>query len=133
MASYQFRGTAFPWNGTLARFIEVKDDHDILLTSILTILMTRRGERVMLRDFGSLLHEKPFEPNDITLANELLLEVRDEVRKWDDRIGIKSVSLGGEDHVLRARVIYFNALDPLQTQQEFEVSLEIGAQDIIVT
>jgi len=133
MASYQFRGTAFPWDGTLARFIEIKNDHDILLTSILNILMTRRGERVMLRDFGSLLHEKPFEPNDVTLSNELLVEVRDEVQKWDDRIGIKSVSLGTEDHVLRARVIYYNAKDPLHVRQDFEVTFEIGAQDIIVT
>ena len=132
MASYQFRGTAFPWNGTLALFIEVKSDHDILLTSILNILMTRRGERVMLRDFGSLLYEKPFEPNDVTLANELTMEVRDEVRKWDDRIGIKSVSLQAVEDALLARVIYYNAKDPMQRQQPLEVSFEIGARDIIV-
>jgi len=132
MASYQYRGTSFPWDGTLAHFIEIKDDHDILRTSLLMILMTRRGERVMLRDFGSLLHEKPFEPNDVTLAQDLISELRDEVQKWDDRIGIKSLDIQAVDNMLQARVIYYNAKDPLQVRQELESYIEIGAQDITI-
>jgi phage baseplate assembly protein W len=130
MASFQYLGTAFPWDGTLGSFIEVKNDHEILRTSILMILFTRLGERVMLRDFGSNIYDKPFEPNDITLATELTQEVREAIAKWDDRIGIKEFNITAVDHVLQARIIFFNAKDPAARRVEEQLFVEISAQDI---
>lgn len=121
--SWQWRGQAFPWDGTLATFIEPKNDEDILRTSIQMILFTRRGERVMLRDFGSALEEKPFDPNDVFLRNEIVQEVVGAIERWDDRIGIEGVNVVQQDDLFSFQIAFFNKKDPLKTTKSFTVTV----------
>lgn len=122
--SYQWRdGGSFPWDGTLATFIAAKSDRDVLRTGIQMILMTRRGERVMLREFGTRLEEKVFEPNDLFLRNEIVSEIRDAIERWDDRIGIESMNVIQQDHDFEIAIVFFNAKDPLKTTKTFTVTL----------
>jgi phage baseplate assembly protein W len=132
MASYVWKSPGdFPWDGTLLTFIEPKDDEEVLRTSIQMILFTRVGERVMLRDFGSNLYRKPFDPNDLFLRNEIIQEVREAVAKWDNRIGIETVNIVQQDHDFVFQIVFFNAKDPFKSTKTFTVTLgEIGFQPV---
>jgi len=123
MASYVWKGVAFPWDGTLNTFITPKSDEDILKTSFQMILFTRIGERVMLRDFGSRVHELVFDPNDLFLKNEFVQAFQEAVEKWDDRIGIETVNVVQQDEVFQCSIVFYNAKDPLRTTKEFTVVL----------
>ena len=121
--SFQFKGVALPWAGTLRSFLEIKSDEDILKTAIQMILLTRKGERVMLRDFGSDLEKKVFDPNDKMLRMTIVSEIKEAVRRWDDRIGIESMDVVQQDHVFSIQLVFYNAKDPLRTPKTFSVSL----------
>ena len=128
MASYVWKSPGdFPWDGTLLQLITAKSDEEVLRTSIQMILFTRTGERVMLRDFGSDLYRKPFDPNDLFLRNEITQEVRQAVEKWDDRIGIEKIDIIQEEHEFRFSIFLYNKKDPLKAMRTFSVTLgEIG-------
>jgi len=118
---------AFPWDGTLYGFIKPKDDNEVLKTAIQMILLTRVGERVMLRDFGSNLHKRPFDPNDLFLRNEIIQEVREAVAKWDDRIEIETINVVQIEHSFKFSIVFHNAKDPLKGSREFSVNIgDIG-------
>jgi phage baseplate assembly protein W len=129
--SWQWRGQAFPWDGTLATFIEPKNDEHILKTSIEMILFTRRGERVMLRDFGSNLEEKPFDPNDVFLRNEIVQEIVNAIETWDDRIGIEGINVVQQEDEFRFQIAFFNKKDPLKTTKNFSVA--VGETTLLTT
>jgi phage baseplate assembly protein W len=121
-------GGEFPWTGALSDFIEPKDDYQVLMTAIQMILLTRVGERVMLRDFGSTLWQKVFDPNDTVLRSTIVREVKSAIHKWDDRIGIETINITQVDHTFKMRIVFFNAKDPLRSTRTFEVDLgEVAA------
>ena len=132
MASFVWKSPGdFPWDGTLLTFITPKNDEEVLRTSIQMILFTRIGERVMLRDFGSNLHRKPFDPNDTFLRNEIIQEVRQAVAKWDNRIGIETINVVQQDHDFVFSIVFYNAKDPFKSTKQFTVTLgEIGFQPV---
>lgn len=59
--------------------------------SIYYILNTRKGERVMLPDFGSNLHRLLFEPIDPQTALDIEIEIRDAIERWEPRVVIDEV------------------------------------------
>lgn len=120
------KGGSFPWDGTVAGFIEPKDDYDVLKTGIEMILFTRKGERVMVRDFGCALDERVFDPNDRILANAIVKDIKEAIRRWDDRIGIESITVSQVEHELKLVLVFYNAKDPLRTTKSFAVTLLTG-------
>lgn len=59
--------------------------------SILIILGTAKGERVMRPDFGSDLNRLVFEPNNSVTANLAKHYVEEALTLWEQRIQIKNV------------------------------------------
>ena len=62
--------------------------------SILQILTTTPGERVIRRGFGSGLRGLVFQPLDMSLIQTLELAVRDAIDKWEPRVAIRNVQIG---------------------------------------
>jgi uncharacterized protein len=60
-------------------------------TSINNILNTRKGERVMVPEFGVDFDEALFEPIDQDTMNFLADSVKETVERWDDRVKIVKV------------------------------------------
>jgi phage baseplate assembly protein W len=56
--------------------------------SILMLLSTRPGERVMRPDYGSHLHRLIFAPNDATTAGLAIHYVKRALNRWEPRIDI---------------------------------------------
>lgn len=80
------KGIALPWGITIPSVIEPKDDRDVIKSSVIWIVCTALGERVMRPDFGSLVPSLLFNPIDVPLLEEVKASVRDAIRKWDDRV-----------------------------------------------
>lgn len=59
---------------------------DAIINSLKNILLTMKGSRRMLPEFGSNLQRLVFEPIDEITAREIGEEIIDSVRRWDDRI-----------------------------------------------
>lgn len=60
-------------------------------TSINNILNTRKGERVMVPEFGVDFDEALFEPINQDTMNFLADSVKETVERWDDRVKIIKV------------------------------------------
>lgn len=119
----QYSGIALPWDGTLQGLLEPKGDMEVLKSSVLWILMTRPGERVMLPEFGSDVPGAVFEPNDEATEMALQHAVQDAIQEWDDRIQFRDATITSEDYTIKVRVSFENKDDPLSRELgEIEVT-----------
>jgi len=64
-----------------------------VMNSIDCILKTRRGERVFLPEFGSILAGMVFEPMNATSIKFLSRTLKDDIERWDDRVNILAVDI----------------------------------------
>jgi phage baseplate assembly protein W len=74
--------------------IAMVDDHLSIRQSILIILSTIPGERVMRPDFGCDLYKLVFSPNDATTAGLAIHYVRRALTLWEKRITLLDIDAG---------------------------------------
>lgn len=79
--------------GPLGR-IEMVQDAAAVRQSIVLLLSTRPGERVMRPAFGCDLHKLVFAPNDDTAAGLAMLFVRQAVERFEPRATIIHIDAG---------------------------------------
>lgn len=70
------------------------DGHMSIRQSILIILSTVPGERIMRPDFGCDLYRLTFSPNDETTAGLAIYYVKRALEKWEKRIALTRVDAG---------------------------------------
>jgi phage baseplate assembly protein W len=70
--------------------VEYEDD---IRQSILIILETARGERVMRADFGCGIHELVFEAVDSRTLQRIRSEVEDALRRYEARIEVLGITI----------------------------------------
>ena len=68
--------------------IEMVGEPQSVRQSVLLLLTTRRGERVMRPDYGCDLQKLLFSPNDETTAGLAIHYVRQALETWEPRIDI---------------------------------------------
>jgi phage baseplate assembly protein W len=68
--------------------IEMVEEAASIRQSILLLLSTRTGERIMRPDYGTELHRLVFSPNDNTTAGFAIHYVRKALLRWEPRIEI---------------------------------------------
>jgi phage baseplate assembly protein W len=108
--SYLGRGWSFPVRldekeGTIL-FSEYEQD---VRESILIILSTAKGERVMRPDFGCGIHDLVFEAISTTTLTEIETRVEEALATFEPRIDVTRVSAlsgGGVDGQLRISIDY---------------------------
>ncbi|OQA24101.1 MAG: Gene 25-like lysozyme [Verrucomicrobia bacterium ADurb.Bin345] len=66
--------------------------HDRIRESIIQILETRPGERIMRPDFGSRVKDLAFEQNDAILKGLLRFHITDAIKRWEKRVVVTDVS-----------------------------------------
>jgi uncharacterized protein len=76
------------------RPIELAIEERAIRESILLIVGTTRGERVMRPTFGCGLHELVFEPNDGMTAARASSEIRESLVDWEPRIDVLDIQVG---------------------------------------
>lgn len=83
-------GLSFPLRTEKGK-ISWSEYEDSIKESILIILRTSRGERVMRPDFGCGLKELIFSPNDSSTASLVIYYVEEALKKWEPRIELLNV------------------------------------------
>lgn len=100
--------------------IAMVEDAQSVRQSVLLLMTTRPGERVMRPDYGCNLHRLIFEPNDATTQGLAIHYVRQAIERWEPRVEILDLDANA------------NPLDP--TEMVVELSYRIrrsGATDTI--
>ncbi|HEY9245247.1 MAG TPA: GPW/gp25 family protein [Candidatus Methanoperedens sp.] len=85
------RGWKFPIsikNGKIA----CSQGEDSIKESIIIILGTAKGERVMRPDFGCEISELAFSPNNNQTATLAAFHIREALMKWEQRIEVLDVN-----------------------------------------
>lgn len=64
--------------------------------SIMLILGTAKGERIMRPDFGCGIQELGFSINDTSTASLAIFYIEEALKKWEPRIELMSVDAGAD-------------------------------------
>ena len=86
--------------------IKTSSDEEDIREAIRIILMTRKGERLMLPDFGCGLHDYLFAGLDYDTTSQMRLEVQRALTEWEPRITDVEVGVETEQGRLMIRVSY---------------------------
>lgn len=101
-----WKGPGFPLEKGYYGYPKIKENLEIIKDSIKQILLTRKGERIMLRNFGSNLHKLIFEPNDELLGKLVRVEVEEAIREWEPRIEVLNVETSRQEHEVRIGITF---------------------------
>ena len=71
--------------------IDTVADDEAIRQSLLLLISTRPGERVMRPEYGCDLHRLVFSPNDDTAAGLAIHFVRQAVERWEPRVEVLTV------------------------------------------
>ena len=114
-------GWAFPVKPADGRLVFARYEDDVE-QAFQIILLTARGERVMLPDFGAGLRDYVFEPNSAPVRARIAETVRKALVDWEPRITLENVEVtaGDEnnlvlihiDYVVRATNQFYNRVFP---------------------
>ena len=88
-------GINFPFlqsdKGNYLKLTETTDDE--IRTNLIHLLMTRRGTRYFLPDFGTRLYEYIFEPLDGATFEEIRTEIQEQIDKYIPNLTINSITI----------------------------------------
>jgi Bacteriophage baseplate protein W len=102
-------GWKFPLQVTPQGGIATAAAEERIEESILLILSTAPGERLMLPTFGCGIHELVFAPNDSSTVSKAINHVRRALVDWEPRVDVLDVSAevaDGQPNLLLIRVDY---------------------------
>jgi phage baseplate assembly protein W len=88
------RGWNFPLNNK--SIMEYAEGEECIRRSIMIILGTTRGERVMRPDFGCGINELAFSANNTTTASMASYYIKEALLKWEPRIEVLDVTVDAE-------------------------------------
>lgn len=113
------KGLSFPFrfvrrSGGVSVSVATSQDHTHIHESMRQILGTRRGERFMLAEYGSRLHELTFEQNTVVLHGLIHAYVLEALRRWEPRIVITDITISDPEsaaddtdrHMLQVYITY---------------------------
>lgn len=110
----EVRGIGFPIEKGREGFWPRRNAKALRQSSIIMILGTVPGERLMLPDFGSRLKMLLFEPNDQILVEQVREETAGALQKWDPYIVVTRVAPEIEQDTMRIFIDYYDTRDPTE-------------------
>jgi phage baseplate assembly protein W len=119
MANGVTYGINFPFRESFTgRYLDLSDTSDEeIRTDLVHLLLTRKGTRYFLPDFGTRLYEYIFEPLDGPTFSDIESEIRDSVEKYIPGIQITNISIKDASEGEEDKGTFINS----QGQREFTV------------
>jgi hypothetical protein len=108
----EVRGMGFPIEKGREGYWPRRNANALRQSSILMILGTVPGERLMLPEFGSRLAFLVFEPNDSTTVEQIKNETAGALARWDPYISVIAVAPEIEQDTVRIYIDYVDRRDP---------------------
>jgi phage baseplate assembly protein W len=97
MALPRIRSFAFPFRKGDLAFPKTATDTDAIKASVIQIVTTMRGERVMRPDFGCNAFSYVFENNTEEFRVNAEREIRQSLSRWEKRIRVEAVNITSDD------------------------------------
>lgn len=121
---YLGRGLAFPLLPTAGR-LGIAIGPDAVAQSIIAILDTEPGERVMRPDFGCGLRAFLMEPNSVATRARIQREVASALRIWEPRIVLEAVEVvpGQDPAQILIGIAYVHVRDRRPGSVVYELAL----------
>ncbi len=117
-----FQGIAFPYQKGNTSFPSKVEDALLVRQSIIQILLTEPGERLMRPTFGSGLMSRVFDNNDVLLESIIQAEVFSAVGRWEPRAIVQGVDVARKDSTITVTVNYV----VVATRQQDSVELVLS-------
>lgn len=110
--------------------VAMATDSRAVRQSILLLLATRPGERLMHPDYGCHLHRLVFAPNDASTAGLAIHYVREALTRWEPRIDIQRLDAGANLLGTADRAVLDIVLDyrVRRTGQDEQLTLGYGLE-----
>ena len=105
MAGTRIISIAFPFQAGPLSFPQVATDEDAIQASVIQIVTTMRGERVMRPDFGCNAFAYVFENNSQEFRSHAEREVRQSLSKYEKRIRVDAVDVVSDDTMPDGQVV----------------------------
>lgn len=88
-------GIDFPFRDSLkGQFVQMTESPEReIRADLIHLILTRKGSRYYLPDFGTRLYEFIFEPNDQTTWDLIETEIRDAIAKYIPNLNINSITV----------------------------------------
>lgn len=129
MARATYKGIAFPFAKSSTAFPAGATDDELIRQSVIQIVMTGKGERVMRPDFGSNAYAFVFENNDLVLKETIRADIMSAITRYEPRVIVRDVEVTREEtetaagNVVDVRVIYV----VIATKQQQSVDIRLAA------
>lgn len=88
-----YRGIKFPFQKGATSFPAEVTDDDLIRESLLQLVLTMNGERIMRPDVGTNALTFVFEPNNEVLSNLLRAEIQGVVAKYEPRVQVTDIGV----------------------------------------
>jgi uncharacterized protein len=89
---------------------------DKLRQNIRLIIGTRYGERPMLRDFGTRIHQLVHDPNDAVLGDLIKQQVQQALLQFEPRVLVTQTQIQQSEGELRMLLSYMQTSAPIADQ-----------------
>ena len=98
-------------------------DKDLVIEDLMNNIMTRKGERVMLPNYGSIIHEMKFEPLTEE-TTDLIKEDLTNIINDDPRVNYVSCEVTDSDHTIKAML----RIEILPSNETVELSIDLDRE-----
>ena len=90
----KFLGFKFPFGDVdSGEFLMKSSDEDLIKGNLRQLLLTKRGERVMLPKFGTNLHKYLMEPMDQVLFSQIRSEIEESIYKYAKNVIVEKIQV----------------------------------------
>ena len=115
----KFINIEFPFkDGNIGQFLNLNnEDSSAIKSDLMHLLLTRKGERLYMPDFGTDLLKYIFEFNDGTTRSDISKELNETVKKYIPNLIINSVDVTeseDSEHAVVVRIDYTVTEDTFQ-------------------
>lgn len=107
--------------------IELVSHEASVRQSVMLLLSTSRGERVMRPDYGCDLRRLVFSPNDDTTAGLAIHYVRQAVTRFEPRVDVLRIDAGAGDEGNRLDIVLEYRVRSSRSIEEVRLSLDLTA------
>ena len=97
MAASRIRTFAFPFQQGQLAFPKQATDADAIRASVIQIITTQKGERIMRPDFGCNAFSYVFQNNTEDFRIDAEREIRQALSRWEPRIRVDGIEITSDD------------------------------------
>ena len=109
------------------KFLKMNQDAKrAIKADLVHLLLTNKGERLYLPDFGANLRQYLFDPNDDISANAIRNEINEAIKKFIPNLNVTQLTVtksGNNEYAVVVRIDYLVTVSALQSADFVELEI----------